>query len=75
NHLYGLLALKKLGASEKLIHNKSALKENTNDKNKKSQLALALFETDSEALTIPKSENIVPKDVWDVASWAISESR
>ncbi len=73
NHLYGILALQKLGASGERAEFVSKLKEATGDKNLKSALALALYEQDTNGLKRNASKPLVPKDVWETADWAIKQ--
>lgn len=72
NHLYGLLALRKLddAALPDLL---AKLKRFMNENDKQTQLAIAFYEKDTATLARLKEENIVPKDVWETAAWAISQ--
>ncbi len=73
NHLYGILALQKLGASGERAEFVSKLKEATGDKNLKSALVMALYEQDTNGLKRNASKPLVPKDVWQTADWAIKQ--
>ncbi len=73
NHLYGLLTLKKSTEASKLNAMLTRLKSSTTKNHKKTQLALAFYENDTQALTELESGNIVPKDVWKIASWATKQ--
>ncbi len=73
NHIYGLLALKKMGKdgeSDILI---SKLEEATGDQKPKSGLALTLFLHKAIELKTLESEQWVPKDVLELAVWAVQQ--
>ena len=66
NHLYGLLAAKRLdnGSLEKLITSLKATK------NVKSKTAFAIFNKDVQVLNDLKVEIQLPHDVWEITHWA-----
>ncbi len=68
NHLFGLLAAKKLGngSLESLL---SSLKET---KGNKSKAALALFNGDVQSLNTARPELDIPDDVMEIAGWAVN---
>ena len=73
NHLYALLALKKSGEVGELSNLMSKLKEASGDKNQKNKLALALYKNDTSGLKLNVTKNLVPKDVWETAAWALKQ--
>ncbi len=73
NHLYGILALKKLGEEKELSRYISKLKETTGTRNLKSAMALAFYENDASGLKRNASKPSVPKDVWETADWALKQ--
>ncbi|WP_373517517.1 DUF5107 domain-containing protein [Pricia sp.] len=73
NHLYGILAMKKSGKERELSSFVSKLKETSGDKNLKSELALALYQNNTNELKGPESENLVAMDVLEIATWALKQ--
>lgn len=73
NHLYGVLAMKKSGEDRKLSGFVSKLKETASGKNLESELALALYENNTNRIKEIESENLVAKDVLEIATWAIKQ--
>ena len=61
DHLFGLLALKKLDKQKELKSLLSTLKNEVY----KNQLAVALFENDMGKAIDIKKENSIPEDIWD----------
>lgn len=62
DHLFGLLALRKLDRQDKLAPMISKLKS----ENPKNLLALALFENDDAAMKTQKVKTNIPEDIWKV---------
>ncbi|SDE73587.1 protein of unknown function [Pricia antarctica] len=73
NHLYGLLAMKKSGEDRKLSGYISKLKETSGDTNSKSKLAIALYENNTKEIEVLESENLVPMDVLEIATWSLKQ--
>ncbi len=73
NHLYGILAMKKSGEERELSSFVSKLKEIAGDENPKGELALALYENNTNEIKALKSENLVSIDVLETATWAIKQ--
>lgn len=69
DHLFGLLAAKKLNADESglLGHLEQLIGKN----DAKGQAALALFKNDISALEKIKEMGIIPDDVWETVQWAV----
>jgi len=64
NHLYGLLSKEN---NERLLNQlKPKLSEN-----KKTKLALFLYGKNQSEVEKIKAENLVPKDLWEIAQWAV----
>ncbi len=61
DHVFGLLALKKLGRQTQLT---SVISTLINEK-PKHQMALALFENDMKKASDLKEENNIPEDIWE----------
>ena len=73
NHLYGLLALKKMGKDGESDPLMTRLEKTAGDKNQKSLLALALYENKAEEVKTLELEQRVPKDVLELAAWAVQQ--
>jgi len=73
NHLYGLLALRKMGNAEAEDQLLAQLDEPTAIDDKRSQLAVAFFTESSQKLEQLKSQNVVPKDAQEIASWLVKQ--
>ncbi len=73
NHLYGLLAMKKSGEERKLSGFISKLKETEGDNNPMSKLVIALYENKTKEIEVLESENLVPMDVFEIATWAVKQ--
>lgn len=65
NHLFSLLAYKKLGMEKHLSLLKSQLNGAVSQENDKANLVLSLFENDLEKAKILKEKLKVPEDVWE----------
>jgi len=70
DHLFGLLAAKKLNANESglLDHLEQLISKN----DVKGQAALALFKNDVSALEKIKAMGLIPNDVWETVQWAVN---
>jgi predicted Zn-dependent protease len=64
NHLFGLLALKKLGKQTEVEKLLQILESSTEEKDFKNRLVLAFFKKNKEESTKLKAKNIVSNDVW-----------
>jgi hypothetical protein len=73
NHLFGLLALQTTEGPINIENLSSNIRSFAGKGQTKSLLALAFYEKDNSAINALKSENIVPKDVWDIAAWAVGQ--
>lgn len=72
NHLYGMLALKISGEGKTSDDFISNLVKSYTKANKKSRLALAIFEGNPAELEQLKLGKQVPEDVWRMAEWAVA---
>ncbi|MEH6682027.1 MAG: DUF5107 domain-containing protein [Sediminicola sp.] len=73
NHLYGLLALRKMGNADAENRLLAQLDEPTAINDKRSQLAVAFFTASRQKLEQLKSQNVVPKDAQEIASWLVNQ--
>jgi tetratricopeptide (TPR) repeat protein len=70
NHIYGPLALEKLGRNAQRTELMEKLRASAPPNYTKSLLALAFLKENKSRLEQFKSENIVHEDVWETAEWA-----
>ncbi|PKA99991.1 uncharacterized protein DUF5107 [Flavobacteriaceae bacterium MAR_2009_75] len=73
NHLYGLLAYKKLGETEKLNQLLQELKTSSEGQSKETNLALALFEQNKKKMEEVKAVSKITHDMIEVAQWAVRQ--
>ena len=66
NHLFGLLAYKKLGKEEEAHKLLKMLEGQASEENMKSKLAMAFYKNDKEALSKLKNEKIVDDQTWNI---------
>lgn len=71
NHLFGLLAYKKLGKEMDVNKLLELLEQPINDDGLRNKLALAFYKNDKEALAKMKNENIVDEETWNILETAI----
>lgn len=71
NHLYGMLALNAGEARQSANDSLSSLLKSSATANKKSGLALAFFEGNTVALEQFSLDNLIEKDLWRLAQWAV----
>ena len=73
NHLYGLLALKKLGKIKEVNQLLKKLQIGSGEQSKKTDLAIALYEDDDKKIEELKEITKLSDDIIEVARWAAKQ--